>query len=59
MISMQLSEQDWNIVMQALAEMPFRVSAPVIQRIQQQAQAQAPARAPQDAPPAPVPLAAE
>ena len=36
-----LPEADWNIIMQALAELPFRASAPIIQRIQEQAQAMA------------------
>jgi hypothetical protein len=60
MISMSLSEQDWNTVMQALGELPFRMSAPVIQRIQQQAQAHTQAQAPSREPnPTPLPAAAE
>lgn len=33
----KLSDQDAQIVINALAELPFRVSAPVIQKIQTQA----------------------
>lgn len=62
-ISIALPEADWNVIMQALAEMPFRLSAPVIQRIQQQAASREPQplspSPPPEAPPQPVPLAAE
>ena len=42
-----LTEQEWNVVLQALGDVPFRVSAPLIQRIQDQAAA-ARAAAPKD-----------
>lgn len=61
-IPIALTEADWNVIMQALAEMPFRLSAPVIQRIQQQAAARAPEPQPAAQPaaqPEPIPLAAE
>jgi hypothetical protein len=37
-ISIVMSVQEWNNVLQLLAEQPFKLSAPLIQRIQQQCQ---------------------
>ena len=35
-ISATLEAQEWNVVLAALQELPFRVSAPVIQKLRQQ-----------------------
>lgn len=39
-ISISLTEQEWNIVISALQEMPMKVAAPVYSSIMQQAQQQ-------------------
>lgn len=39
-ITIEFSEQELNLVAQAIAEMPFRVAEPLMRSIQQQAQGQ-------------------
>jgi len=39
-ITITLSEQDWNVVLQGLSELPLKISQPVYGAIMQQAQAQ-------------------
>jgi hypothetical protein len=43
-----LSEQEANVIMNALQELPFKVSAALIQKLMEQAQAQAKSEAPVD-----------
>lgn len=45
-ITVRLAAAEWNQVMAVLGEGPFRVVAPLIQKIQQQAMAQDPLGAP-------------
>lgn len=39
-ITIEFSEQELNLVAQAVAEMPFRIAEPLMRSIQQQAQGQ-------------------
>jgi hypothetical protein len=45
-ITITLKPEEWNVVLGALGEAPFRVAQPVIQSIHKQAQEQAPVPAP-------------
>lgn len=41
-VTVTLAAQDWNVVLGALGEAPYRLAAPVVQRIMEQVQEQHP-----------------
>lgn len=50
MFNLELKEQEVNVVLQALQELPYRVSRDVIENIMRQAQSQVVAQAPSASP---------
>lgn len=47
-LTIKLSLSQWNVVMQALGEVPFKTAQPIIANIQEQAKTQLPPPEPKD-----------